>query len=244
MKNKKLLLVATAAMGVLALGTAGVGTMAWWTANTNASATSSVNAKTVTVADDVKVLGTEFALTVTITPLFSSNGAYHATNNPMTGEMEMTEWNSSALRFGYVVSGSTYYQATQIDSTNHPDYWRYYSVAVSVGTQTVGGNEYSASQVADLLSSKTFDINLTRSPTATASLAVFYSNHSKDAAQAPTAQTAAPAAAGTSTKTLADNVGISDTVQTWYFGVYQNGGEHTTDDSDVDGNYTLTIAMN
>ncbi len=32
MKNKKLLLVATAAMGVLALGTAGVGTVAWFTA--------------------------------------------------------------------------------------------------------------------------------------------------------------------------------------------------------------------
>ena len=37
MKNKKKLLVAVAAMGLLAVGTAGVGTMAWYTADANAT---------------------------------------------------------------------------------------------------------------------------------------------------------------------------------------------------------------
>ncbi len=53
MKNKKLLLVATAAMGVLALGTAGVGTLAWYTSTASMSFTKeAMNQSTLTVAEN------------------------------------------------------------------------------------------------------------------------------------------------------------------------------------------------
>ncbi len=71
MKNKKLLLVATAAMGVLALGTAGVGTVAWF-ATSNAATASTVagDAKSISsVASDVTAAG----YSITVTPAVIEN---------------------------------------------------------------------------------------------------------------------------------------------------------------------------
>ena len=64
MKNKKLLLVATAALGVLALGTAGVGTAAWY--STSANATRSVTDNTYTISTqgtNANVANVQFACT-------------------------------------------------------------------------------------------------------------------------------------------------------------------------------------
>lgn len=58
MKNKKLLLVATAALGVLALGTAGVGTAAWFTASSAASVTPVDNSASLVVDSSTYSAGT------------------------------------------------------------------------------------------------------------------------------------------------------------------------------------------
>ncbi len=60
MKNKKLVLIATAAMGVVALGTAGVGTAAWFQASSAATLTDKSAAGTVTVSSSTFAAGTYY----------------------------------------------------------------------------------------------------------------------------------------------------------------------------------------
>ena len=57
MKNKKLMLIATAAMGFVALGAAGVGTLAWYTANSAATMNNVGDTDTVTTVAATQQVG-------------------------------------------------------------------------------------------------------------------------------------------------------------------------------------------
>ena len=58
MKNKKKLLIAVAAMGLLAVGTAGVGTAAWFTASSSVNVTPASNTASLTVDSSTYDAGT------------------------------------------------------------------------------------------------------------------------------------------------------------------------------------------
>ena len=152
--------------------------------------------------------------------------------------MELTEWNSTALRFGYYdADGTTIrYQSTQFGDQ---DIWRIYAVTLAIHHedgqtyQLVGGEQYTDAQV--YAACATTNFKLTASRTADSqSLAKFFAATSSTMAAAEGSQ---PLDFQASQVINSTNIG-----KTYYVGVYVDGGEHAKDVTTNTGNFTITMA--
>ena len=149
------------------------------------------------------------------------------------------------IYFGYVDgAGNTHYTATNFGEN---EIWIYYCVSVSVATQTVTENgkqvSYSASQIEDYLDGITWDLSIARD---SGSIALFYGIDddapADQAAAAPAAEGEFEDSTDSGSLTLKEGGAYTEAGVNVYFGVYINGDEHTTDDDEAHGNFTVTLS--
>lgn len=192
-----------------------------------------------------------FDLSVVIEELGSSNTVASGTKST---DMEMMTFKNSgteespnyAIKFGYYVKGSDtpHYSDTQFTSgASKKDYWKYYSVAVSIPEQDQAsdGVTYSQSEIFNAIKDFGIDVNVAADAahdSVTASRAKFYIGANNTPA--------APTAPGGNVE-LADNVKFtqSDQTLTYYFGMYVDGEGQDFDSNGAavlpNGNFTVTV---
>ena len=233
-------------------------TFAWYVATvTGTSATGGSQAVTVAVDDAQKQLGSvEFEMAVNVAPVATSRG----TVGTGTGEiqistnMELRTWKSTKLQSAYWAPGDTtktlQYQDDAFDPTN-TDNWRVYSVVVSVvddgtgsGTpgQTVGGVFYSVTDIVASLSSKNYDLDVSRTENSS-SIAMFWI-----AADTTSLQDTKIVAEGAATRKIANDHAYTAS-STYYFGMYVDGDLHntakaTSSIATATGNFTVALTHN
>ena len=205
-----------------------------------------------TVEAKPTISGINFALTVTISELGSSNTANSGTRTDAMEMMTVLDLDQDpddqvhdyAIRFGYYVKGSNdvRYSTTQFTTgESKKDYWKYYSVSVSI--PSAGNQGYSQQEIYEALTAGNFafDVNVTADgahDAVTASRAKFYAGNN--------ATPVAPAAPGGNVE-LADGVSFSsyNETKTYYFGMYVDGEGQDFDENGAitpNGNFTVTVA--
>ena len=252
MKNKKLVLLATAAMGFVALGAAGVGTLAWYQVSAQGRvATSNNSADINTVAPEGSVtvsLPLTVALSASPTNLelahyydagdLTANSWYLSTSDPGT-YTKQTVANSAGLMTAVHLTDNSktlVHKASAFGGSNA--LWADITITLTAPTAgaTVNGVAYTQSEIATLLNGKKVDVALARDD---ASRAMFY--------YIGTSAASAPTGAGTTSKSdttgyTLSNLGDGGTVL--HFGMYVEGDNSgTVDASTITGDYSVTITQ-
>ena len=169
MKNKKKLLIAVAAMGLLAVGTAGVGTAAWFQATTTGNIKQVHNTtETVAVSEVNASVGDVLFPILDVDISFATAGS---------ADLELAAYLSTAtgtkkLGTGYRDDGNGFH-SLGVDGSNNGKtagvgHVLYGTVTVTItridaSTVTVGGVVYNTNDYAKALRSHTVDIKITPS---------------------------------------------------------------------------------
>ena len=153
--------------------------------------------------------------------------------------MNLCTWDDGQVKFGYVAAGSERLQTARIGSL---DYWRIYKVTIAFthdagqSYQTVDGQQYTDEQMYSALSGKNYKLDVDRDAS--------NSNVSKAKFFAATNETDAMAAgADTLALQAAEAINSTNFADEWYFGVYIDGHEHTTDNTTQNGNFVVTLTQ-
>lgn len=227
---------------------------AWFQVAATGTASGNAAATLATVEAKPTVSGIAFDLSVAITELGSSNTV---ASGSKTDDMEMMtvldlddnpsdQVHDYQIRFGYYVKGSSQVRYSENQFTKDSgkkDYWKYYSVAVSIpaSDEASDGITYTQEEIFNAIKDFAIDVNVTADAahdTVAASRAKFYVGAD--------ATPAAPTAPGANVE-LADNVKFTSASQTltYYFGMYVDGEGQDFDANGVattpNGNFTVTI---
>lgn len=256
-KNKKLMLGAIAAMGVMAMGVGGVGTFAWYTAS-NASATvkdhDAING-TISAADpNYQIAAVELPVDITVTredaQVFDADaqtpkaglelGTWLAAQ-PNGSQMVKPTVFAAGFYHGYLdANEKAYYTTDRLDSANLSEY-AVYTVTIKAQAATYvdeHGQSWTNEQIAEAIAGKEVNIALAGQD---GSRARFYGMSTS------TPVSGIPTAAGVaSSATNAVTLGAKEVLQTsgqgtkFYFAIYVDG-EHSGPDTTVNGNFTVTV---